>query len=72
MKTKIEQLEDGNTRIRIPIEFRYDNGRKLTLLAPPIVDAIFAGRAPWSISLTKLGTNLPFSWKEQMKLFGME
>lgn len=105
MKTTIEQLEDGSTRIRIPIEFRYNNGRKrifypelpdeqlkineslatgiarayrwqelldsgefdspealvetlnvnvsyvrcflrLTLLAPPIVDAIFAGRAP--------------------------
>ena len=28
MKTTIEQLEDGSTRIRIPIEFRYDNGRK--------------------------------------------
>ena len=28
MKTTIEPLEDGNTRIRIPIEFRYDNGRK--------------------------------------------
>ena len=131
MKIKIEQMEDGNTRIRIPIEFRYDNGRKrifytefpdehlkineslatgiarayrwqelldsgefdspealaealnvnvsyvrrflrLTLLAPPIVEAIFEGRAPWSLSLTKLDTNLPFSWKEQMKLFGME
>ena len=28
MQTKIEPLEDGNTRISIPIEFRYDNGRK--------------------------------------------
>ena len=28
MKTIIEPTEDGNTRIRIPIEFRYDNGRK--------------------------------------------
>ena len=28
MKTTIEPLEDGNTRIRIPSEFRYDNGRK--------------------------------------------
>ena len=105
MKTTIEPLEDGNTRIRIPIEFRYDNGRKriffpempdehlkineplatgiarayrwqelldkgeydfpealaealgvhtsyvrrflrLALLAPPIVDAIFAGESP--------------------------
>ena len=131
MKTIIEPTEDGNTRIKIPIEFRYDNGRKriyypelldeqlkineplatgiarayrwqelldsgefdspealaealnvnvsyvrrflrLTLLAPPIVEAIFEGRAPWSLSLTKLDTNLPFSWKEQMKLFGME
>ena len=45
---------------------------RLTLLAPPIVEAIFEGRAPWSLSLTKLDTNLPFSWKEQMKLFGME
>ena len=30
------------------------------------------GERPWSLSLTKLDTNLPFSWKEQMKLFGME
>ena len=45
---------------------------RLALLAPPIVEAIFEGRAPWSLSLTKLDTNLPFSWKEQMKLFGME
>ncbi len=44
----------------------------LKLLDPPIVDAIFSGRAPWSLSLTKLDTNLPYSWKEQMKLFGME
>ena len=28
MKTIIEPTEDGNTRIKIPIEFRYDNGRK--------------------------------------------
>lgn len=34
--------------------------------------AIFAGRTPWSLSLTKLDPNLPFSWKEQMKLFDME
>ena len=131
MKTIIEPTEDGNTRIKIPIEFRYDNGRKriyypelpdeqlkinkplatgiarayrwqelldsgefdspealaealnvnvtyvrrilkLTLLAPPIVDAIFAGKAPWTLSLTKLDTDLPFSWKEQMKLLGIE
>ena len=131
MKTTIEQMEDGNTRIRIPIEFHYYNGRKrifypempdeqlkineplatgiarayrwqelldsgefdspealaealnvnvtyvrrilkLTLLAPPIVDAIFAGKAPWTLSLTKLDTDLPFSWKEQMKLLGIE
>ena len=130
MQTKIELLEDGNTRISIPIEFRYDNGRKriffpempderleineslatgiarayrwqelldngefdspealaealgvhtsyvrrflrLALLAPPIVDAIFAGKAPWTLSLTKLNTTLPYSWKEQMQLFGM-
>ena len=45
---------------------------RLTLLAPPIVEAIFEGRAPWSLSLMKLDTNLSFSWKEQMKLFGME
>ena len=45
---------------------------RLTLLAPPIVEAIFEGRAPWSLSLTKLDTNLPYSWKEQMKLFGMK
>ena len=127
----VNRIGGGNTRIRIPIEFRYDNGRKriyypelpdeqlkinvplatgiarayrwqelldsgeydspealaealnvnvsyvrrflrLTLLAPPIVEAIFEGRAPWSLSLTKLDTNLPYSWKEQMKLFGME
>ena len=130
MQTKIEPLEDGNTRISIPIEFRYDNGRKriffpetpdesleingslatgiarayrwqelldngdfespetlaealgvhasyvrrflrMALLAPPIVDAVFAGKAPWTLSLTKLNTTLPFSWKEQMELFGI-
>ena len=45
---------------------------RLTLLAPPIVDAIFAGKAPWTLSLTKLDTDLPFSWKEQMKVLGIE
>ena len=44
---------------------------RLALLAPPIVDAIFAGKAPWTLSLTKLDTSLPYSWKEQMELFGM-
>ena len=44
---------------------------RLALLAPPIVDAIFAGKAPWTLSLTKLNTTLPYSWKEQMELFGM-
>ena len=44
---------------------------RLALLAPPIVDAIFAGKAPWTLSLTKLDTTLPYSWKEQMELFGM-
>lgn len=130
MKTKIEQMEDGNTLIKIPIEFRYYNGRKriyypelpdeqlkineslatdiarayrwqelldsgefdspealaealnvnvsyvrrflrLALLAPPIVEAIMAGKAPRTLSLTKLDTTLPFSWQEQLKLFGM-
>ena len=44
---------------------------RLALLAPPIVDAIFTGKAPWTLSLTKLDTTLPYSWKEQMELFGM-
>ena len=43
----------------------------LAMLAPPIVDAIFAGKAPWTLSLTKLNTTLPYSWKKQMELFGM-
>ena len=38
MKTTIEPLEDGNTRIRIPIEFRYDNGRK-RIFFPEMPDA---------------------------------
>ena len=38
MKTLIEPLEDGNTRIRIPIEFRYDNGRK-RIYFPEMPDA---------------------------------
>ena len=38
MKTTIEPLEDGNTRIRIPIEFRYDNGRK-RIYFPEMPDA---------------------------------
>ena len=44
---------------------------RLALLAPPIVDTIFAGEAPWTLSLTKLNTTLPYSWKEQMELFGI-
>ena len=129
MKTIIEPTGDGNTRIRIPIEFRFDNGRKriyypelpdeqlkineslatgiarayrwqelldsgefdspealaealnvnvsyvrrflrLALLAPP-VEAIMAGKAPRTLSLTKLDTNLPWVWQEQLKLFDM-
>ena len=35
---------------------------RLALLVPPSVDAIL---------LTKLDTTLPYSWKEQMELFGM-
>lgn len=131
MSVKIEALEDGNTRISMPIEFRYDNGRKriffpdapvaeleinaplatgiargyrwqkllddgeyaspeelatalsvnvsyirrhlrYTLLAPQIVEAILNGNAPWSLSLTKLDCTLPWSWKEQLRLFGMK
>ena len=44
---------------------------RLALLASPIVDIIFAGKAPWTLSLTELDTTLPYSWKEQMKLFGI-
>ena len=43
----------------------------LALLASPIVDVIFAGKAPWTLSLTELDTTLSYSWKEQMKLFGI-
>ena len=130
MKTTIEPLEDGNTRIRIPIEFRYDNGRKriffpempdehlkineplatgiarayrwqelldkgeydspealaealgvhtsyvrrflrLALLAPRSWMPSLPGKPLWTLSLTKLDTTLPYSWKEQMELFGM-
>ena len=38
MKTTIEPLEDGNTRIRVPIEFHYDNGRK-RIFFPEMPDA---------------------------------
>ena len=31
------------------------------LPVPPIVDAVFAGKAPWTLSLTKLNTTLPYS-----------
>ena len=44
---------------------------RLALLASPIVDVISAGKAPWTRSLTELDTTLPYSWKEQMKLFGI-
>ena len=54
---------DGSTYVRRFL--------RLALLAPPIVDAVFAGKAPWTLSLTKLNTTLPYSWKEQMELFGM-
>ena len=44
---------------------------RLALFASPIEDVIFAGKAPWTLSLTELDTTLPYSWKEQMKLFGI-
>ena len=44
---------------------------RLALLAPQIVEAIMAGKAPSTLSLAKLDTNLPFSRQEQLKLFGM-
>lgn len=44
---------------------------RLALFAPPIVDAIFTGKAPWTLSLTKVNTALPYSWKEQIELFGI-
>ena len=34
---------------------------RLALLASPIVDVIFAGKAPWTLSLTELDTTLPYS-----------
>ena len=76
MNERIELLENGNTLITAPIEFHYEDGRKRIFFAgrpddPPIVEAIMAGKAPRTLSLTKLDTNLPFSWQEQLKLFGM-
>ena len=49
----------------------FPNSLRLTLLALPTVDAIFAGKAPWTLLLTKLNTALPYSWEEQMERFGM-
>jgi len=34
---------------------------RLALLASPIVDVIFAGKAPWTLSLTELDTTLSYS-----------
>jgi len=131
MSVKLERLPDGNTRLCVPLEFRYDNGRKrlffpdapaseleintplvtglargyrwqkllddgeyaspealatalgvnvsyvrrhlrYTLLAPQIIEAILDGKAPWSLSLTKLDFTFPWSWQEQGKRFGVK
>ena len=44
---------------------------RLVLPAPPIVEAIMAGKSPRTLSLAQLDTNLPWVWQEQLKLFGM-
>ena len=44
---------------------------RLALPIPPIMEAIIAGKAPRTLSLTKLDTTLPWVWQAQLKLFGM-
>lgn len=42
---------------------------RLTLLAPDIVEMIFAGREPSGLSLEKLTKTLPVDWVEQRNKF---
>ena len=43
----------------------------LVNLAPDIVTAVMTGKAPESVTLTKVLYKLPDSWQEQRKLVGM-
>ena len=57
---KRERLRDNYVRRLIP----------LALLAPPIVEAICAGRQPLTLTAEKLRrhANLPFDWQAQLRL----
>ena len=43
----------------------------LVNLAPDIVTAIMTGKAPESVTLTKVLYGFPDNWQEQRKLLGM-
>ena len=43
---------------------------KLAYLAPDIVEAIFKGDIPHTISLGKLIKSIPFKWEDQRESFG--
>ena len=45
---------------------------RLTLLAPEIVHAILAGTLQKTVSMEMLRKELPVSWPDQKKLFGVE
>ena len=61
---KRERVRDNYVRRLIP----------LALLAPPIVEAICAGRRPVTLAAERLrrGANLPFEWHEQLALIAGE
>ena len=45
--------------------------QNLVNLAPDIVTAIMTGKAPGSVTLTKVLYGFPDNWQEQRKLLGM-
>lgn len=45
---------------------------RLTLLAPDIIEAIYAGREPSGLSLERLYRQFPLLWEEQRKVLGFK
>ena len=43
---------------------------RLTLLAPPIIEAILNGRQPEGVTLAALMEGVPAAWKDQQSRFG--
>lgn len=43
----------------------------LVNLAPDIVNAVFNGTSPETLSMARLANGIPDDWQEQRKAFGM-